>query len=341
MSRRIYIEINNTCNLSCNFCPYPLIKGKKENMSIENIKKILADIKNNIDYRIVYFHNLNEPLLHPDIDLVFEFCDNNNIVYGLTTNGLLLDKHLEAIKNSNMSELNISYQVGDELANRKRGNKLSVAEYRKYLVENLKKIATSFKGEIKIKLLITNDKSIFNNQLINGFSSHKEIVAEVNAFYVMFTGKELSSEQVDKLYELDITEFCKINLYSNVYIELFPFLTWGNFYEPVIPAKYGSCDGINGQLQIKVDGSVSPCCYDFNSCLSLGNAIEKKISEIMQSEKYLQMKKEIEQKTVNNERCRICLGALTKEKLIENEKIFLENYELEKRFVFSNKTLYL
>ena len=340
MSRRIYIEVNNTCNLSCNFCPYPLIKGKKENMSFENIKKILVDIKDNVDYRIVYFHNLNEPLLHPDIDLVFEFCDKNNIVYGLTTNGLFLDKHLEAIKNSNMSELNISYQVGDELANRKRGNKLSVAEYRKYLVENLKKI-NSFKGEIKIKLLITNDKSIFNNQLINGFSSHKEIVDEVNAFYVLFTGKELSSEQVDKLYELDITEFCKINLYSNVYIELFPFLTWGNFYEPVIPAKYGSCDGINGQLQIKVDGTVSPCCYDFNSCLSLGNAIEKKLSEIMQSEKYLQMKKEIEQKTIYNERCRICLGALTKEKLIENEKSFLENYGLEKRFVFSNKTLYL
>ena len=42
----------------------------------------------------------------------------------------------------------------------------------------------------------------------------------------------------------------------------------------------------NGPLQIQWDGTVIPCCYDYNNQIPLGNAFESPISEILNGERY-------------------------------------------------------
>lgn len=42
----------------------------------------------------------------------------------------------------------------------------------------------------------------------------------------------------------------------------------------------------NGPLQIQWDGSVIPCCYDYNNQIVLGNAFEDSISDILSGEGY-------------------------------------------------------
>ena len=42
----------------------------------------------------------------------------------------------------------------------------------------------------------------------------------------------------------------------------------------------------NGPLQIQWNGEVIPCCYDYNNQIILGNAFEKPVLEVLNSEKY-------------------------------------------------------
>lgn len=42
----------------------------------------------------------------------------------------------------------------------------------------------------------------------------------------------------------------------------------------------------NGPLQIQWDGSVIPCCFDFNNQVILGNAFEQPITDILQGDEY-------------------------------------------------------
>lgn len=42
----------------------------------------------------------------------------------------------------------------------------------------------------------------------------------------------------------------------------------------------------NGPLQIQWDGTVIPCCYDYNNAIVLGNAFERPVMEILHGERY-------------------------------------------------------
>lgn len=100
MYKKIYVEITNACNLSCDFC----IKNQRKLkfMSEKEFKIILEKLKNHTKY--LYFHVLGEPLMHPKIN---EFINLASLSYkvNITTNGYLIEK----IKNNkNIRQLNIS-----------------------------------------------------------------------------------------------------------------------------------------------------------------------------------------------------------------------------------------
>ena len=64
MYKKVYIEITNNCNLSCDFC----IKNTRKNkfMNINDFEIILNKLKEHTNY--LYFHVLGEPLIHPKIN---------------------------------------------------------------------------------------------------------------------------------------------------------------------------------------------------------------------------------------------------------------------------------
>lgn len=100
MYKKIYVEITNACNLSCDFC----IKNQRKLkfMSEDEFKIILEKIKNHTEY--LYFHVLGEPLMHPKIN---EFINLASLSYkvNITTNGYLIEK---LKNNKNIRQLNIS-----------------------------------------------------------------------------------------------------------------------------------------------------------------------------------------------------------------------------------------
>ena len=79
--KKIYIEITNSCNLSCSFC----IKNKRKirYMTREEFKTILLKIKDYTKY--IYLHILGEPLMHPDINCFIDLASSLGFYINITT----------------------------------------------------------------------------------------------------------------------------------------------------------------------------------------------------------------------------------------------------------------
>ena len=92
--KKIYIEITNICNLNCSFCPKNA--RLKRYMTVAEFDKITTDILPLTD--TVCLHLMGEPLLHPNIEKIFEICKQKKLKIFLTTNGTLLKQNLDLLK---------------------------------------------------------------------------------------------------------------------------------------------------------------------------------------------------------------------------------------------------
>ena len=68
--KKIYIEITNKCNLSCEFCPKDNLK--KKDIKLEEFEEILKKINNYTEY--IYLHVKGEPLIHPQFSEIIDLC---------------------------------------------------------------------------------------------------------------------------------------------------------------------------------------------------------------------------------------------------------------------------
>ena len=105
--KKIYLEVTNRCNLSCDFC----IKNKRElkNISIDEFKIVLTKLKPYTKY--LYFHILGEPLLHPNINELITIATKEGFFVNITTNGYLINN---ISNNKNIRQLNISLHSYDK-----------------------------------------------------------------------------------------------------------------------------------------------------------------------------------------------------------------------------------
>ena len=104
--KKVYVEITNSCNLSCDFCIQN--QRPRKNISCEEFYYVLEKLKPVTDY--LYFHILGEPLVHPKINELIDIASEDFNV-NITTNGYLIDR----IKNnSNIRQINISLHSFDD-----------------------------------------------------------------------------------------------------------------------------------------------------------------------------------------------------------------------------------
>lgn len=184
--KKVYIEITNSCNLSCPFCAKS--ERKKEFISLDNFKIILDKLKGYTDY--LYFHILGEPLIHPNINELIDIASKNYKV-NITTNGYLIktlkdNKHIRQLNislhsfsdkyNKTLDEyLNDIFEVTDKL------NEYTFISYRlwinsKYSKKIISKLNKKYNTNIDYKN-IKNNSSITKNVFI---STHEEFIWPTN-----------------------------------------------------------------------------------------------------------------------------------------------------------------
>lgn len=265
--KKIYIEITNNCNLKCSFCSE--VKRKRRFMTTEEFENILIKIKDYTDY--IYLHIKGEPLLHPNIIEFLRLADKYNLKVNLTTNGTLFSKVAKELSECNsLRKINFSLHSENSLDN--------------YCEEIFKNVEL-----LKDKIIIYRLWTLKNNQLD---SKSQEIVNKIKKYY------NLPQETVDKIYTSN-----NIKIKSTIYVDKDNEFSWP---EVTTHKSNGYCYALKTQIGILVDGTVVPCCLDSNGVVNLGNIFKESLEEIINSEKYISLKKSFQDRKPCEKLCQSC-----------------------------------
>lgn len=258
--KKVYIEITNVCNLSCNFCPKT--KRKYKFMNKEEFTYILEQVKPFTDH--IYFHLMGEPLLHENIEYFFKESKEKGLHVNLTTNGTLLNKVGDKIINSNaVRQVNISLHSFE--ANKKT---VELEEYLNNVTDFIIKARENSNIICAIRLWNMDSEDLRGENNLN-----KEILKIIEENL----GLEFSLSE--KLQESN-----KIKLKDKVYLNMAEKFQWPDIKIDTLGENV-FCHGLRNQIGILADGTVVPCCLDSDGNLELGNVFEKTLEDILNGER--------------------------------------------------------
>lgn len=316
--KQLTFEVTDACNLKCKYCGYGELYGDYDNrennyMSLESIKLLidyLVDLWNsNMNQshgRIIYISFYGgEPLLNFSfIEKVVEYFSSkriyhNSIVYSMTTNGILLKKHIEYLAALNFkllisldgNKINNSYRIlhnGNESFPIIKNNLDFVREnYRDYFESNL-----NFNSVLHNRNSISETFNYIKNEFnkvprVNELNTSGVKKNKVDEFTTMFRS------QTESLYQSDNINYIKDEMSANIgeimnldiflsqysgnvfqdYNDLFPT---GNNSPSIVPT--GTCFPFSKRVFVSVAGKILPC-ERISHRFSMGN-VDSKILNI-------------------------------------------------------------
>jgi radical SAM protein with 4Fe4S-binding SPASM domain len=256
MYQRIHIEITNICNLQCTFCPEVLRpKAIMELDPYEYILKQAAPLT-----KQVCLHLMGEPLLHPKLDDIFKTTEKYQAKLNLTSNGVLLDKKLPDILNTDcIEQLNFSLQSFKDNFPKK-----DFKQYFQKILDGVDQILL-LKPEMYINLRLwnTGTEMIENEDVFSMLEEHFNL--EINR-------------------QVDVSSIKSKKIVGRLYLHFDSRFDWPAFDYPD-QGKLGFCYGLKTHFGIHANGEVVPCCLDKEAQMSLGNIFQAPLAEILSGER--------------------------------------------------------
>lgn len=267
--KKIYVEITNNCNLACSFCSK--VEKPKRNMTIAEFRHILSEIKPYTDN--IYLHVKGEPLLHANIYDFLRIAEEYDINVNLTTNGVLFparSKKLSGYKA--LKKINFSLHSENNIPN---------------YVEKILESADNISKNITIiyRLWTLQNKELDEKSA--------EIVEKIKKHY------NLSPEIVEKIKKEN-----NIKISSTIYVDKDNEFEWPDDKKDL--KNDGFCMALKTQIAILVDGTVVPCCLDSNGKIPLGNIYTDSFESIVNSKKFMGLKKSFQDRKPIEKLCLNC-----------------------------------
>lgn len=162
------IHLTDSCNLNCSYC---YEKKRNKDIDFENIKYLIDnEINKKSKDTIIYFYG-GEPLLKKDvikdtIDYINSKKSKTKFLYGITTNGVLLDdEFLDYMKKNNF--INIAYSI-DGIKEAHDINRVNLNKEGSFDIvqENAKKVLKVYKDAVAM-IVITKNNLIYLDKSIN------------------------------------------------------------------------------------------------------------------------------------------------------------------------------
>lgn len=281
MFERLYIEISNICNLQCSFCP-EVIRDKKV-ITPQDFRRYAEQAKPLT--KQVCLHLMGEPLGHPKFSEIAKICDDLELKIFLTTNGTLIKRHADTLLQwKSLDQINFS--VHSYFANQSR---MSLEQYLEPILDFCEQ-SIDLKNQFYINLRLWNLASV---------NAQKEQNLKV-------------IDLVEKRFQLSLNENVDVRLQKSkkikdkLYLHFDTEFEWPTLNRKVLSNK-GTCYGLRKQLAIHANGDVVPCCLDKEASLKLGSLAKgNKLTEIIQSDRALKIKKGFEQGELIEELCQKC-----------------------------------
>ncbi len=292
--KKIYVEITNVCNLTCDFCPRT--KRTPEFMSAENFRAILDRLAGYTGY--LYLHVKGEPLLHPQLSEFLDICREKGFQVNITTNGTLIcESGNMLLSKPAVRQVNFSLQSFD-------GNPshLARSEYIGNILSFAKEATEKTQMFVSLRLWnLHEDKSEKrqNDEILtiieDTFHLSSPICEDEKSGRGIGGGG--AKDRANNSRGIKITE----RLYVNQATEF----VWPDLKEK---EDCGSafCYGLRNQAAILVDGTVVPCCLDGEGVINLGNILTTPFSEIIESDRARNIVDGFTRKEAAEELCRKC-----------------------------------
>lgn len=322
---KVYFEVTNICNFKCDFCPINSSEREKGFMDFELYKKGIKDIIENNITDTVCFHILGEPMIYPQIVQALRYAKQNGLKTDLTTNGsLLTSDRVKTIMDENLiDKLNISVETIDENEHECRGSQISFEEYYKKILDAVSYLKqSSSKTNIELCLMNTYTKRFFDidKNIRMNFKSgvfRSKLTSFISDLYKVM-GKDLSSDgAIKELKRMNLNYPRLLRIDDRVTIFIQPMADWGNAFtsRKVLPAKIGTCGYAFTNIGILRSGEVTMCCVDYDGNTSLGNIKTQSLSDILSSERVMEIRDGYSKMRVTHEYCQRCLGSTNPIKL--------------------------
>lgn len=152
----LVVEFDPTtaCNLACPDCISRDLLNQKS-FSRERVRELAQEMVD-AGVKAVVLIGGGEPLAHSEIGWVIEYFGKNNVKLGLTTNGLLIDKHLDVIA-PYMDWTRVSMDAGtSETFGRIRPNHANKSEFDR-AIKNMRALAAAKKGKLGYSFMIYSE----------------------------------------------------------------------------------------------------------------------------------------------------------------------------------------
>ncbi|MEL7329502.1 MAG: radical SAM/SPASM domain-containing protein [Cyanobacteria bacterium J06559_1] len=328
---RIHLEVTNVCNFKCEFCPDAIMERKRGHMDIALLEKALDDIAEHRLARIVAFHLMGEPLIYPHIFEAIAMATDRQLNLHLTTNGStfhIRPHHIPQLVGSGIPKVTISLQTPDPDTFIIRGAppKLAPEQYfdgiTQYVHANLLSDSST---RVHLKFLDTTPHPFLvphkTMHVVEGKEQMQMQLREWSDRLLSILPSDHpdrpSSEALQrKLASHKPGRWQVIELTPKLALETFPLDSWGNVESAtVVPASFGYCNGTTDQAGILYDGTVVPCCKDYDGKIPLGNLNNSTLSEVLdQQAPACQLRAGFDKFQVTNPVCQRCMGADTRQK---------------------------
>lgn len=273
MIDRCYIEITNTCNLDCHFCPKH--QRKRRQLSAEEFDLLTDKVRGKVCF--LYFHLMGEPLLHPLLPQFITMAREKGFKTVLTSNGTLLHRAMNLLDT-------LPHKVQLSLHSHESNARGELSSY----MEEVMNFATQAAAKGTCVVL-----RLWNQ---GGMDKENELVMDYIAEYVPRPWKERPDG---------------FRLCDNLYLEFDRKFEWPSANASSAKREV-FCKALLKQIGVLSDGSLVPCCLDHNGDVVLGNLFHQSLEEILSSPRAQAMIEGFQHHTTTEALCLNCESALVR-----------------------------
>ena len=289
MIDRCYIEITNTCNLNCDFCPKH--HRAKRQLSLEEFDQLTDRIRGRVCF--LYFHLMGEPLLHPLLPEFITMAREKGFKTVLTSNGTLLHRAMNLLDA-------LPHKVQLSLHSHESNASGLLSEY---MDEVMRFSTQAAERGTCIVLRLWNQ---------GGRDQKNEEVMRLMERYVPKPWKERSDgyRLCDNLYLEFDRKFQWPSAENKESGEVKPEPDASKNVEHQKPQLF--CKALLKQIGVLADGSLVPCCLDHNGEAVMGNLFHQSLEEILASPRAQALIEGFKHHKASEPLCQNCESALAK-----------------------------
>lgn len=292
MHNYLRISLIEKCNLRCTYCMPAdgiALTPKKELMTADEVFAIAQTfVENGVDkIRLTG----GEPLLRKDFPEIISKLATLNIKLSLTTNGILIDRHLEVLKRYNVRDINLSL---DTLI----ASKFSSITLRNQFEKVVDNLYLLLNNDFNVKVNVVLIKGFNEDEVVDFIKLTKFLPISIRFIEFMpFAGNEWDkSKMVSEKQILEIvtnhfgaSKFEKLVNEKNFTARVFKINNFQGSFGIISSVTNPFCDSCN-RIRLTANGKIKNCLFsnaetDLLTAFRNGESISDLISKAINNKK--------------------------------------------------------